>query len=176
MATTTQAQTPTFMQRCEAVARLAEQLQRELDGLRPHVGDTVANPALINIANEVVKHRGAPRPAAPAPPAEIGAAMASDTNGAAKPKPATTAAVEDVTRKLPRVVRKVARAARDNYQGKEFAMADLGELLKVGSRTLIPTFNSLEKRGLFKKVGQGKRNGQEVNVYRLAKALVQKTA
>lgn len=165
-------QPTTFIQQCETVAGLAEQLQKALDVLRPQLGG-IDNKGLINIANEVVRTRGTPREAAPQNPEAIDAAMAdtttpktNGTNGAA------TRQDGDPTAKLPRVVRKVAKAARSAYQGKQFAMADVGELLKVGSRTLIPTFNSLEKKGFFKKVGRGKRNGQDVNLYRLGKQLV----
>lgn len=167
MQTTT---TTTFLQQCEQVASLADQLQSALNGLKPQLGD-LPNHSLVKIANEVVKARGADRTPAPANPPAIDAAMATNgiTSTPKKVKP------NDATRALEGIVRKVARTARDHYQGKEFAMADLSELLKVGSRTLIPSFNSLEKRGLFKKTGTGKRNGQEVNLYRVGKELTRKT-
>ena len=160
----------TFTKQCATVSSLGDALQKALDGLKPQLGD-LPNATLMQIANTVA--RGTPRPAAPANPAVIDAALAD----APAPKPTRARAKSngngaDPISKLPQPVRKVARAARESYQGKEFAMADIGVELKVGSRKLIPTFNSLEKKGFFKKVGRAKRNGQDVNVYRLDKPLV----
>jgi len=144
-----------FMQQCQTVSNLAEQLQKALDDLRPSVGD-LPNASLIKIAHEVTRFQSVG-----SPPVPVEAANEEALQGGGDPVSV-----------LPKPVRRVASVAREAFQGKEFAMADLGEQLKVGSRSLIPTFNSLERQGLFQRAGRGKRNNQEVNLYRLGKPLV----
>lgn len=158
----------TLKQNCEQIVTAFEALQQAFGSIRPHFGD-LSDESLIAIAREVTKGRprgaAVERPETPLPPDEV--MVNGKSNGA-------QAKVEDVITsfKMPRQAKKLARNLRKNFQGKTFNLGDVGESMGIESRKLIPYMVACEKNGLVKKAGKGKRNGQEVNLYKLGDPLV----
>jgi hypothetical protein len=160
----------TFMKQCEDVAVAYEALQKALAEIRSQVGD-LPNGDVLSIARTVAK-RGAVRHTPHENPKAIKAAFDGGSEADDAPESKTGRSKDpEVIALLPKSVRKAARIAFRDFKGKTFAMSDIGASLGVDSRTLIPSFRSLERQGLFIKIGRDKRNGQEVNVYTLGKAL-----